>query len=195
MALGGIEAQALVCKKCKLWLSRKKVVFGSGSLKPRVMLIGEAPGFNEDLRGKPFVGSAGKFLDELLIEAGLSRDGVYITNVVKCRPPDNRDPEREEIDSCSFYLDRQIELLSPEVIVTLGRISTFELLGRYGIELNARSISMIHGAVFEADGLKIVPSYHPAAAIYRNELKGILKSDFRRIGQLLRGSRQTKLPI
>ncbi len=193
MALGEIKAQAMGCKKCKLWLDRKNVVFGSGPLNPQVMLVGEAPGFNEDSQGKPFVGSAGKFLDELLLEAGLNREEVYITNVVKCRPPGNRDPEREEMDACSIYLAKQIELLSPKVIITLGRISTFELLWRYNIELNTSSISKIHGWVIEANYVKIVPSYHPAAAIYKNDLKDVLKADFRKIRELLKKSGQAKL--
>jgi len=193
MALNEIEALAKTCKRCKLWSQRKNVVFGNGSLSPKVMLIGEAPGFNEDVGGKPFVGSAGKFLDELLMQAGLTRDEIYITNVVKCRPPKNRDPDRDEILSCSPYLDKQIELLSPAVIITLGRVSTFELLSKYGIDVNTSSISKIHGWTIEAGRVKIVPSYHPAAAIYRNELKDVLKEDFRRIGELIKKPGQAKL--
>ncbi|MCJ7626489.1 MAG: uracil-DNA glycosylase [Anaerolineaceae bacterium] len=169
-----IIQQVAHCKKCALHFSRKNAVPGSGPIKAEVMFIGEGPGFHENEKGLPFVGAAGKFLDQLLEEAGLDRNSVFITNVVKCRPPGNRDPQPEELAACSEYLDRQIAVINPLVIVTLGRFS----MARY--QPNAK-ISNIHGkAAWNKDRL-IVNMYHPAAALHQPKLKNTLLQDFAKL--------------
>jgi DNA polymerase len=142
------------------------------------MFIGEGPGFHEDKQGRPFVGAAGQFLEELLASIDLKREQVFITNVVKCRPPANRDPEPDEIEACRGYLDRQIELLQPKMVVTLGRFS----MARYFP--NAK-ISQIHGHPKKMDGVIYYPMYHPAAALHQPSLRRTVQEDMRRIPQLL----------
>jgi DNA polymerase len=142
------------------------------------MFIGEGPGFHEDKQGRPFVGAAGQFLEELLASIGLKREQVFITNVVKCRPPANRDPEPDEIDACRAYLDRQIELIQPKMVVTLGRFS----MARYFP--NAK-ISQIHGKPKKMDGVIYYPMYHPAAALHQPSLRRTVQEDMKRIPQLL----------
>jgi uracil-DNA glycosylase family 4 len=142
------------------------------------MFIGEGPGFHEDKQGRPFVGAAGQFLEELLASIDLSREQVFITNVVKCRPPANRDPEPEEIEACRGYLDRQIELIQPKMVVTLGRFS----MARYFP--NAK-ISQIHGQPKKMDGVIYYPMYHPAAALHQPSLRRTVQEDMKRIPQLL----------
>lgn len=151
-----------------------------------IMFIGEAPGFHENRQGKPFVGQAGQFLDELLQAAGVERDQVFITNVVKCRPPNNRDPLPEELRACQRYLDEQIELLDPQVIVTLGRISMAKFVtdGR---------ISAIHGRTHNVDGRKVVTMYHPAAALHQPALRQTLIEDFARLKRFI-STRTTPQP-
>lgn len=155
-------------------------VIGEGSHEAKIMFIGEAPGKNEALSGRPFCGAAGKILDELLGSIGLSRAEVYVTNIVKDRPPENRDPEPAEIDYYAPYLDRQIAILQPKVIATLGRFSMSYLLNKY--DLPAGSISQLHGQILEVETpfgpITLVPLYHPAAAIYNQHLKETLKQDF-----------------
>ncbi|MHA1505657.1 MAG: type-4 uracil-DNA glycosylase [Candidatus Asgardarchaeia archaeon] len=175
------------CKKCPLWKSRKNAVPGEGNLEPIVMLIGEAPGRQEDIQGRPFVGAAGKLLDENLKKIGISREEVYITNVVKCRPPGNRDPTELEIQICSKYLDRQIDLIKPKIIVTLGNHSTKYILEKFGFK--HRGISREHGKVYKVDTLYqrfyIMPIYHPAAALYNRGLEGVLEGDFLKLKALI----------
>lgn len=142
------------------------------------MLIGEAPGWQEDKEGLPFVGASGKFLNELIASAGLNRDDVFITNIVKCRPPGNRDPLPDEISACAPYLDRQIALIDPEVIVTLGRFS----MSRW---FPGERISKIHGQAKKVDHRWIVPMYHPAAALHQGALRGTIEEDFARLPKLL----------
>ncbi len=174
------------CRKCELWKVRNNPVMGEGSIDARIMFIGEAPGRKEDEQGKPFVGAAGKILDGTLHANGIERKEVYITNVVKCRPPGNRDPSMEEIKACVPYLERQIEIIKPEVIATLGRFSSRYILSRYGFSY--LPISSIHGRVFEdrLNDVKIVPLYHPAACIYNPALKSIFMADMRKVAMLLR---------
>lgn len=167
------------CRQCSLAKQRTKVVPGEGPSKVQVMFIGEGPGRNEDQQGKPFVGQAGKVLDELLAAAGLKREEVFITNVVKCRPPNNRDPLPEELMACRHYLDEQIQLLDPEVIVTLGRFSMARFI------LDAR-IGRIHGQVHDIEGRKVVTMYHPAAALHNPALKDTILSDFSKLGSIIR---------
>jgi DNA polymerase len=166
------------CYNCTLHHSRIKSVPGEGPESASIMFIGEGPGFHENQQGRPFVGQAGKFLDELLSAAGLKREEVFITNVVKCRPPGNRDPQPEELDACSKFLDRQIELINPKVIVTLGRFSMGKFFGQV-------KISQIHGQMKKEDDRFIVAMYHPAAALHQPALKNTLINDFSRLKEYL----------
>jgi uracil-DNA glycosylase family 4 len=176
------------CRKCGLWKTRKNPVSGEGSLHPKVMLIGEAPGFNEDQQGKPFVGRGGGVLDELLGLIGLERGEVYITNILKCRPPGNRDPLPEEIRKCTPYLDRQISLIKPKIIVTLGNFATSYILEKFGLE--PENIGKIHGKVFTISNLmltaRIIPVYHPAVVLRNPELRGSLVEDFKILEDVMR---------
>lgn len=169
-----IAGQIAGCKNCQLSYSRKKTVPGEGPANAQMMLIGEGPGFYENEQGRPFVGAAGKFLDELLEKAGVSRKDVFITNVVKCRPPGNRDPMPEELAACWVYLERQIETINPLIIVTLGRYSMARFLP------NAR-ISEVHGQPAWVRGRLVIPMFHPAAALHQASLKPSLERDFARL--------------
>ncbi len=167
------------CHRCALGDTRSSLVFGVGDPHARVMFIGEAPGRNEDLQGEPFVGAAGKFLDELLGEAGLRRDEVYIANVLKCRPPRNRDPLPEEIETCTPFLREQIRVISPQVLVTLGNFAT-----KFVLKTDT-GITRLHGAPQRAGRFVVLPSFHPAAALYDRSKQDALREDFRKLGQLL----------
>ena len=167
------------CTKCELHHSRNKAVPGEGPANSDIMLIGEGPGFHENEKGRPFVGASGKFLEELLAEIGFSREEVFISNVVKCRPPGNRDPQPEEVKICtSIYLDRQIAAINPTVIVTLGRFSMNLLMP------NAK-ISQVHGQAVKIHGRLVVPMYHPAAALHQGSLRPVIKEDFSQLPQLI----------
>jgi uracil-DNA glycosylase family 4 len=163
------------CHRCPLGFTRTQVVFGTGAAGARIVFIGEAPGRNEDLTGQPFVGAAGKLLDELLASIGLARANVYIANVVKCRPPDNRDPLPEEIETCTPFLARQIELIDPPVIATLGKFAT-----QWALQTTA-PISALRGRLYRMDGRRVVPVFHPAAALYDNSKRAVLEEDFKRL--------------
>ena len=169
-----VEQQAAQCTRCQLHHSRNKSVPGAGTPHTSIMFIGEGPGFNENEQGLPFVGQAGKLLDELLAEANLNRDEVFITNIVKCRPPKNRDPQVEELEACKPFLDQQITAINPDVIVTLGRISMSYFV-------NNGKISTIHGHSFWSDGRMAVPMYHPAAALHQPSLRSVIKEDFSKL--------------
>ncbi len=166
------------CALCELSRGRTNAVPGEGPANAEVMFIGEGPGFNEDKQGRPFVGAAGQFLNELLQIAGFKRDEVYITNVVKCRPPGNRDPLPEEIQACSRYLERQIELIDPRVIVTLGRFS----MARW---FPNDKISAVHGKAKRVGGRIVVAMFHPAAALHQQSLRATVEEDFRRLKQIV----------
>ena len=167
------------CPKCELARGRTHAVPGEGNPNARIMFIGEAPGHHEDQQGKPFVGNSGQFLTTLIEKAGLMREDVFITNIVKCRPPSNRDPLPDEIDICtSNYLERQIEAIDPEVIVTLGRFS----MSRY---FPGERISKIHGQAKMVGGRLIVPMYHPAAALHQGNLRSTLEDDFGKLPRML----------
>jgi DNA polymerase len=167
------------CQRCPLAQSRTKIVFGVGDGAARVMLIGEGPGRNEDLQGEPFVGAAGKLLNELLAHAGLVRDEVYIANVVKCRPPGNRDPEPIEVQTCTQFLREQIRLIEPDILVTLGNFATkFVLKTEVGI-------TRLHGRVQTAGRFTVLPIFHPAAAIYDRTKYDALVADFATLRRLL----------
>ena len=159
-------------------------VIGEGSHTASIMFIGEAPGENEAKTGRPFCGRAGKVLDMLLESVGIQRKDVYVTNIVKDRPPKNRDPLPEEIEIYASFLDRQIEIISPRVIATLGRFSMQYVMHRYGLDFELDSISKIHGQTFETSNFKLVPLYHPAAAIYNQHLLDTLKEDFKALKNL-----------
>ena len=171
--LDEIAAEVRVCTKCDLCKGTKNGVPGEGSATAELLFIGEGPGFHEDRKGRPFVGPAGQFLEELLASIGLDRSSVFITNVVKHRPPENRDPLPEEIAACGEYLSRQIAALNPKVIVTLGRFSMARFFP------NAR-ISAIHGQAKKIDGRIVVAMYHPAAALHQSSLRQTVEEDFRR---------------
>ena len=185
-----VADEVKACRKCGLWKNRKNAVPGEGNLDATIMFIGEAPGYWEDVKSRPFVGAAGKILGEMLSRVGFSRGEVYITNVVKCRPPENRDPLSSEIETCTPYLDRQIKIIKPELIVTLGRHAASYILPKVGFE--TESITRVHGRVYEANlvGLKvlIIPMYHPAAALYNAKYKDELEKDF----QILRFERERR---
>ena len=196
MGSGGREEEmrALVeeimsCTRCPLHATRKNPVPGEGSLDAALMLIGEAPGRWEDEKGRPFVGAAGKLLDSLLASIGLRRGEVYIANVLKCRPPGNRDPRPEEVEACTPFLDRQIMIIRPKVIATLGRHSTRYIFSRAGLVF--RRISDVRGRVVRARVLgldvRVIPTYHPASALYNPGVKELLRSDFELIGRVVRG--------
>ena len=167
------------CTRCRLSQGRTQVVFGAGNPHADLMFVGEAPGFHEDKQGLPFVGQAGKLLEQLLAQIGLQRGDVYIANVLKCRPPGNRDPQPDEIAACSKYLDGQIAAIAPKVIVTLGRHS----MQRY---FPGEAISRIHGQPRRKDGLIVVPMYHPAAALHQASLRKVIEADFSRLPEFLR---------
>ncbi|WP_376794408.1 uracil-DNA glycosylase [Thermogemmatispora sp.] len=173
-----IAAEVSVCTKCGLCKGRTKAVPGEGPPNARILFIGEGPGYHEDKQGRPFVGPAGQFLDELLQSIQLKRSDVFITNVVKCRPPDNRDPLPEEISACNDYLDRQIAALKPLLIVTLGRYSMAKFFG-------SAKISAIHGKAQKKDGYICMAMYHPAAGLHQASLKETIRQDFKKIPVVL----------
>lgn len=177
--LGELRESIGDCRRCGLAPTRTTIVFGVGDAQARVMIVGEAPGRNEDLSGEPFVGAAGRFLDELLGHAGLSRSDVYIANVIKCRPPGNRDPKTDEIDTCAPFLREQVRLVSPEVVVTLGNFATRFILG------TDEPISRLRGQARAEGPFTVLPVYHPAAAIYDRTKRDILLEDFAVLGAML----------
>jgi uracil-DNA glycosylase family 4 len=176
--LSELAKEIAVCELCILSQSRKKAVPGEGPEDADIMFIGEAPGFHEDRQGRPFVGAAGQFLDELLESIGLKREDVFIANVIKCRPPANRDPLVGEIKACWPYLERQIELIKPKIIVTLGRYS----MERF---FPGQKISRIHGRPRKMEGIIYYPIYHPAAALHQPRYRADVEADFQKIPQLL----------
>ena len=177
------EEPTLGCTRCPLSLTRTQVVFGSGDPNAELMFVGEAPGFHEDQQGVPFVGQAGQMLERLLNGIGLSRTDVYIANVLKCRPPGNRDPQPEEIEACESHLFRQIELIKPTLVATLGNFATKLLSGR------PTGITRAHGVpqqvTLGGNAVTLYPLYHPAAALYTRAMLSVLEEDFARLPQLL----------
>lgn len=172
--LDSLAEMVRVCTRCKLCETRKNAVPGEGPVDARIMFIGEGPGANEDQTGRPFVGAAGQLLERLLASIGLTREDVYIANVVKCRPPMNRDPEPDEIEACKPYLGRQLKIIDPNIIVTLGRFA----MERW---LPDKKISRVHGQNFRYGSRLIVPLFHPAAALRRPEWQVALEEDFLRL--------------
>ena len=182
-ALAAFADQVSTCTRCRLSQGRTQVVFGVGNSHADLMFVGEAPGFHEDKQGVPFVGQAGKLLDTLLGGIGLERSEVYIANVLKCRPPGNRDPQPDEIESCEPHLFRQIELIQPRVVATLGNFATKLLSGK------PTGITRVHGQEQEVtlggNRVLLYPLYHPAAALYTPAMLNVLQEDFRRIPELM----------
>jgi uracil-DNA glycosylase family 4 len=167
------------CQACPLGATRTRLVFGVGDPHARLMFVGEAPGRNEDVQGEPFVGAAGKLLDELLAGIGMSRRDVYIANILKCRPPGNRDPEPEEIETCTPFLARQVALIDPTVIATLGKFATQHVLD------TTAPISSLRGQLYNVGGRQVVPIFHPAVALYDSKKKPVLFDDFQRLKAVL----------
>lgn len=173
------------CPRCPLSESRTRAVPGEGPPDADLMFIGEGPGFHEDRQARPFVGASGKFLEELLNGIGYKREDVFITNVVKCRPPNNRDPKAEELEACAVYLERQIELIDPKVIVTLGRFS----MNRY---FPGASITKIHGQPKQVGKRLVVPMFHPAAALHQPRWRPLITEDFEKLPQLIKEAAAVK---
>lgn len=182
-----IRDEVLALKSSPLYAYRREnqyfPVIGEGNHDAAIMFVGEAPGRNEAKTGRPFCGAAGKILDDLLTSVSIPREGVYITNIVKDRPPENRDPTPEEIEAYGPFLDRQIDIIQPKVIATLGRYAMQYIMNKFGLGFELEPISKAHGKTYEAEAkygkIYIVPIYHPAAAIYNQELKETLKEDFK----------------
>ncbi len=191
--LRAFAERVATCTKCALAQGRTQVVFGSGAPDADLMFVGEAPGFHEDQQGIPFVGAAGKLLEQLLAGIGLTRSDVYVANVLKCRPPGNRDPMPEEIEACEGHLWRQIELIQPRVVATLGNFATKLLSGK------PTGITRVHGQEQETTlgGRRVLlyPLYHPAAALYTPRMLEVLQSDFRRIPELLGRELEPPTPL
>jgi DNA polymerase len=176
--IAAVAAEVAICTDCKLHHSRKNAVPGEGPVNADLMFIGEGPGFHENEQGRPFVGAAGRFLEELLESIGMKREEVFICNVIKCRPPGNRDPQVDEIQACSKYLDRQIKAINPKVIVTLGRFSMAKYFP------NAR-ISSIHGRAKVVNERLVMPMYHPAAALHQPSLRRVVEEDFAKLPEMI----------
>jgi len=167
------------CRRCRLSETRSHVVFGEGDPRASVMFVGEAPGENEDLQNRPFVGAAGKILTDLLGRIGLTREEVYIANIVKCRPPENRNPLPDEIEACSSYLWKQVDLIQPRVICTLGNFAAQVLLGR------KVAITKVRGQYFQVRNFFVYPMLHPAAVLHQGNLRPSLEEDFRNLKAFL----------
>ena len=177
-ALTDLYKEIDLCRKCEIGYKRTKSVPGEGAENAEIMFIGEAPGWNEDQQGRPFVGAAGQFLDSLLTSIKLNRKTVYIANVIKCRPPENRDPLPLEITNCQHFLERQIELISPKIIVTLGRYSMAKFFP-------GKTISKIHGTAQTQNGITYFAMYHPAAALHQGNLRQTIEQDMLKLPQIL----------
>ena len=179
MSLSALHDSLRNCQECRLASGRTQVVFGTGNPNASIMFVGEAPGFHEDKQGIPFVGAAGKLLTELLESAGLSRSQIYIANVIKCRPPNNRNPEPDEVDACQPFLLQQIQLIKPHLVCSLGNFATQTLLGR------KVGITKVHGRQVQLTDFLLFPLYHPAAALHQSNLLSALRDDFQKLKQLL----------
>ena len=174
-----IKTNVVNCTLCKLWHGRKKAVPGRGNLDTKILFVGEAPGKTEDNFGLPFVGFAGKILEEALEKAGLKRDDVYITNVVKCRPPNNRVPEKDEIFTCLNYLRKEIQIISPTIVCILGATALKSLLNLNGLQI-------YHGKIFVRDEIKYFITYHPAATIYSNALRDLFFNEINMVVNMVK---------
>ncbi|MFN4245414.1 MAG: uracil-DNA glycosylase [Brevinematia bacterium] len=175
----GLEKEIANCKKCGLYKFRKNAVPGEGSYSSKLVIIGEGPGREEDIQGRPFVGKAGQLLTKLLEDIGISREEVYITNIVKCRPPENRVPTPEEVESCRPYLKRQIDIIKPKVVLLLGATASKAVIGE-------EKITKVRGEIFEIDGIIFLPTFHPAAVLRdENNKLPIIREDFRKLKEIM----------
>ncbi len=173
------------CRRCALWRTRNKAVFGEGSLKRKIILIGEAPGRNEDLKGRPFVGAAGKVLDKMLETAGLNRKEIFITNVVKCRPPRNRDPLPEEVEACAPFLRQQLFLAQPRLVITLGRFALKKFVDKTITQVYGRARKVKWRFKDQVIEFVLFPTFHPAVALYRGAYQKLLEDDFTKLKRLV----------
>jgi len=184
-----VKEEVFQCKKCGLYRDRNNPVIGAGSIEANIMFVGEAPGANEDLTGIPFCGKAGGILDGLLKKIDLKREDVYITNILKCRPSQNRDPKEEEIKNCTPYLNRQIEIIKPKIICCLGNFAASYIMAKFGLKDKIKGISKIHGQVFDYQSLfnpvKIIALYHPAVVTYNINMKAVLERDFLKLKEFI----------
>ena len=178
-SIGKVAAEVTGCSNCRLCQNRRNAVPGEGSATPKVVFVGEAPGEQEDIQGRPFVGAAGKLLTELLRGIGLRREDVFITNVVKCRPPNNRPPRKDEVAACNPYLERQFLLLMPKLVCPMGNSAIHSLIE------TEKSVTDLHGVPLEVGGITYFPMYHPAAALYTFQLRRVLEEDFGKLRALL----------
>ena len=179
MSLADLCESLRNCQQCRLASGRTQVVFGSGNPEASIMFVGEAPGFHEDKQGVPFVGAAGKLLTELLESVGLSRSQIYIANVIKCRPPQNRDPAPDEVETCKPFLLQQIHYIKPHVVCSLGNFATQTLLER------KVGITKVHGQPIQLSEFQLFPLFHPAAALHNDNLRPLLREDFQKLKRLL----------
>ena len=185
-----LYSEIRVCRKCRLWINANKAVLGEGNLNASIMFIGEAPGYTEDLKGRPFVGRAGKVLDELLTGINIKREDVYLGNLIKHRPKKNRDPRADEINACAPYLNRQIQIIKPKIVITLGRHSTKYLLSKVNVRFSR--ITDIRGNIYKKRYLgipmTIMPTLHPAATLNNNKYMPFLKKDFQKLKRFFKES-------
>lgn len=183
-----LSAEVNGCRRCELWKTRHRPLVGDGPADAEILFVGESPGYHEDLQGRAFVGEAGKVLDILLKSINLNRSSIYITNVLKCHPPQDHNPTRQQIDSCKSHLRKQIEILRPKVIVTLGKFASREVFDMFNLEFTW--ISQLHGRILEAETdygkTKIIPLFHPAVACYHTEKLSTLEQDFMKVEEAAR---------
>ncbi len=193
-SLKEIVEEILSCKKCPLWETNTNYVPGESNPHSEVVFVGEAPGKEEDLQGRPFVGAAGKLLTQMIENVlNLNRKDVYITNILKCRPPNNRDPRTEEVEACSPYLVRQLNAINPKVLVCMGKHAASFIFGMYN--LHFPGISKVKGQLKEVNGMKIIAVYHPAAILYRPQLRESYEKDFQKIANLIKGNKKSSTTL
>jgi len=178
-SISKISSEVVACTKCRLCETRRNAVPGEGSGNAKVVFVGEAPGEQEDIQGRPFVGAAGKLLTELLAGVGMRREEVYITNIAKCRPPKNRPPRKDEVAACKPYLERQFALIKPRVVCPMGNSAIQPLMDP------EKGVTELHGITFEEGGVTYFPMYHPAAALYTFQLRKVMEEDFKKLRALL----------
>jgi len=186
MTLEELAGRAAACTACELSVSRTRVVFGAGNPEADIVFVGEAPGFNEDRQGLPFVGAAGNLLDKMLEGIGLRREEVYITNVVKCRPPENRNPTSREVECCAPFLDGQLQIIKPRVVCALGNFACQRLTGK------KTGISKLRGKPTQVGSYFVLPMFHPAAALHRPDLKSEVEADFAALRAFLQSGARPK---
>ena len=186
LTLAEVRKELGDCQRCKLHRTRRTIVFGEGNEKATLMFIGEGPGYDEDVQGRPFVGKAGQLLTKIIQSINLSRDEVYIANIIKCRPPQNRNPEPDEIQSCSPFLMKQIRVIQPKIICALGTFSAQTLL-----KTDAK-ISVLRGKIYDLEGIKVIPTYHPAFLLRNPERKREVWEDMKKIAEWLNNNNKTK---